>query len=225
MKVGHRGNLAFIAAGLAALVVMAAPARAEDDSELVVERIHSALPLYTFDWDDIWPRSFSSEDEFGCTSRVAFGDWRFLPAQTNQDEEEYWEQFSNYGVLHCAAIMRTADKRADLEDAKWEYGFFVRLGKARVGSVEWEIWALQRGTVPGSDYTLLARKARQEGLVEEFRVLQQHCPSGRLLKAEGMDIWRTQYCAINSRSELLSIGRRMLKRAPRGTITRVEQPE
>ena len=221
---GRRGSLASIVGWLVGFIVAPAPVLAEDASEVVVERIHSDLPLYTFDWEAIWPRSFSSKDEFGCMSRVAFGDWRFVPAQANQHEEEYWERFSNYGVFHCAAVMRTADERTGLEDARWEYGFFVQLGKAKLGSADWEIWALQKGTVPGSDYTLLAREPRQEELIHEFRVLQQHCPSGRLLEADGLDVWNTRYCAINSRSELLSLGRRMLRLPPRGTIARATQP-
>jgi hypothetical protein len=212
-------------AWFAAVILLPAPARAEDNSEIVVDRIHSNLPLYTFDWKNIWPRSFYDEDGFGCTSRVAFGDWHFVPTETAEHEEEYWERFSNYGVFHCAATMRAPDDSDDLEDAQWEYGFFVRLGKATLRSVEWELWALQKGSLPGSEYTLLAREVEKEGLIEEFRVLQQRCPSDRLLEAEGLDIWNTRYCAINSRAELLSLGRKMLRLPPRGTMTRVPQPD
>lgn len=101
-----------IAIGLATLVQLSPPALAEDG--LTVERIHSTLPLYTFDWEQTWPRSFSSGDEFGCTSRVAFGDWRFTPDPDNSFGEQHWERFTNYGVFHCAAIMRTADEQGEL---------------------------------------------------------------------------------------------------------------
>ena len=225
MKTGHAGSLLSITASFAALIVVPVSAHAEEHAELVAERIHSNLPLYTFDWEEIWPRSFHSEDTFGCTSRVAFGDWHFIPAETDEAEGEFWERYSNYGVFHCAAIMRTADERASLDEAEWEYGFFVRLGRDRLGSDEWELWALQRGTVPGSEYALLAREAGQEGLIEKFRVLQQRCPSGRLLEAEGLDIWSTRYCAINSRAELLALAQRMLRLPSRGTIERVPEPD
>lgn len=206
---------------LASFLFLPAVVQAEDNSERVVERIHSELPLYTFDWDQMWPRSFTDGDGFGCTSRVPFGDWQFVPDETDENGEEAWYRFGNYGVIHCAAILRRADSRAELENTEHEYGFFVRLGEARLGSVEWELWALQMGTNPGSNYTLMARESAKKGRIEEFLLLQQRCPSGLMLEAKGLDIWNTRYCAINSREELLSLGRRMLKLPPLGTIRRV----
>lgn len=98
------------------LTVLPVSAQAQDRAELVAERIQSNLPLYTFDWKDIWPRGFHSGDEFGCTSRVAFGDWRFIPADT-QASEESWQRYTNYGAFHCAAVMYTAEERAKLDEA------------------------------------------------------------------------------------------------------------
>ena len=224
MKTGRVASLISTATGFAALVVAPVSSQAEDEPEVVAERIHSNLPLFTFDWEDLWPRGFHSGDAFGCTSLVAFGDWRFVPAETDGAGDEFWERYTNYGAFHCAAIMRTADERAGLDEAEWDYGFFVRLGRARLGTDRWELWALQKGTVPGSDYILLAREAGQEGPIESFRVLQRRCPSGRLLEAEGFDIWGTRYCAINSRAELLALGRRMLRLPPLGTIAHVPDP-
>lgn len=206
---------------LTAGVALPSNARAAYFSEVIVERIHSPLPLYTFDWENLWPRSFASGDEFGCSSRVPFGDWQFAPAPTNQDEEGHWRRFTNYGVFHCAAILRDADERAELEKSGYEYGFFVQLGLANFASAQWELWALQSGTVPGSSYTLLAREAGQKGRIESFRMLQQRCPAGNVLKAEGLDIWSTRYCSIESRGELLSLARKMLRLPPRGTLNRV----
>lgn len=206
---------------LASFLLLPAVVQAEDKSERVVERIHSQLPLYTFDWDQMWPRSFTDDEGFGCTSRVPFGDWQFVPDKTDEDGEEAWHRFDNYGVFHCAAILRSADNRGELESAQYEFGFFVRLGKARLGSVEWDLWALQMGTNPGSNYTLMARESAKKERIEDFVVLQQRCPSGSILEAKGLDIWITRYCAINSREELLSLGRRMLKLPPLGTIRRV----
>lgn len=206
---------------LASFLLLPAVVQAEDKSERVVERIHSELPLYTFDWDQMWPRSFTDDDGFGCSSRVPFGDWQFVPDKTGENGEEAWHRFENYGVFHCAAIFRSADSRAELESAQHEYGFFVLLGRARRGSVEWDLWALQMGTNPGSNYTLMARESAKKGRIEDFLVLQQRCPSGSILEGKDLDIWTTRYCAINSREELLSLGRRMLKLPPLGTIRRV----
>lgn len=202
------------------LFQFAAPVLAAEDDRMTVERIHSELPLYTLDWKQIWPQNFSSGEDFGCSSRVAFGDWRFTPDPSNESGEEHWERFTNYGVFHCAAIMRTAEEQGTLGEARWDYGFFVQLGTARKGAASWELWALQKGIVPGSDYTLLARQPG-EATIKRFTMLQQRCPSGRRLEAKGLDIWVTRYCAINSRAELLLLARKMLALPPLGVIERV----
>ncbi|HJS07964.1 MAG TPA: hypothetical protein VJ809_09900 [Pirellulales bacterium] len=206
--------------GMMALVHFSSPVLAAENNEMIAERIHSTLPLYTFDWEQIWPRGFSSGDDFGCTSRVAFGDWRFTPNAANDFGEQHWERFTNYGVFHCAAVMRTADERVNLDKAHWEYGFFVQLGTIRKDSGIWELWALQKGTVPGSEYTLLARNPGED-MIERFTVLQQRCPAGRQLQAKGLDIWATRYCSINSRAELLALARKMAKLPTLGVIERV----
>lgn len=213
-----------IAVCVTAFFQFASPALAADDDEVVVERIHSALPLYTFDWEQIWPRSFSSGDDFGCTSRVAFGDWRFTPNPNNEFGREHWERFTNYGVFHCAAIMRTAGEQGELDKARWEYGFFVQLGTARKGAVSWELWALQRGTVPGSEYTLLAREPGGT-TIKQFTMLQQRCPSGTQIEAKGLDIFVTRYCEIDSRAELLLLARKMLALPALGVIERVAKDD
>jgi hypothetical protein len=223
MKIARIRDLAALAASLIAPAGAPAAAQTEGRGELIAERIHSHLPLYTFAWEDLWPRNFYSEDSFGCESRVGFGDWRFTPSSADAHEGEFWHRYSNYGVFHCAAIMSAADDRASLDEAEWQYGFFVRIGRARLRSDEWELWAIQEGTVPGSDYTLLAREAGQDGLIERFRVLQQRCPRDRLLETDGFDVWRTRYCSINSRAELLALARRMLRLPPMGIIERVPE--
>jgi hypothetical protein len=78
--------------------------------------------------------------------------------------------------------------------------------------------------VPGSDYVLLAREPG-DAKIERFTVLQQRCPSGQRREVKGLDIWTTRYCAIDSRSELLSLARRMLALPALGVIERVEAVE
>ena len=135
-----------------------------------------------------------------------------------------WERFSNYGVFHCAAILRAAHEREDLGKALWKYGFFVRLGRMRVGSHRWELWAIQKGVVPGSEYVLLARDSEDHDLIKKFRVLQRRCPSGRLRSTQ-LGIWNTRYCPVNSRQELLALARNMMRLPPLGTIEYVGEPE
>lgn len=218
-------SLVSLAAGFAALAIapMPAEARAEDREARVDERIHSGLPLYTFEWDFIWPRSLQAGDRLGCASRVRLGDWRFTPTDPELGEES-WERYGNYGALHCAAVIRVADERSELGEADWAYGFFVRMGEGRLGSKKWELWALQKGTVPGSQYILLAREAGPNGPVGSFRVLQRRCPQGRIREVRGLDVWSTRYCSIESREALLMLARRMLRRPPLGTLVRVGDP-
>lgn len=222
MKVQHRGGL-WALAWICASIFPTVPTRAQADTEGVVEFIHSSLPLYTFEWQELWPRSSEDGDGFGCRSRIGLGDWRFTPAGTNGQEE--WHRFSNYGAFHCAAVLRHAYERAELESAQSNLGFFVRLGSARHDSRVWELWALQRGSRPGSEYTLLAREANDPRLIVEFRVLQQRCPRGMIREVQGFDVWRTRYCAIGTRTELLSLARRMLRLPAIGTIARVSGVE
>jgi hypothetical protein len=210
-----------VGAWVAASIALTGPVQARRDAEVVVEPIHSSLPLYNFAWEDLWPRGFANGDTFGCTSRIGFGDWRFTPAKTNLQQEEAWYRFSNYGVFHCAAVLARANARAKLGAAHWDYGFFVRLGKARYQSTQWELWALQGGILPGSNYTLLAREQKKAGLIVKFRVLQQRCPSDMIRESRGLDVWSTRYCAIDSRAELLSLARRMLDLPGAGEIARV----
>ncbi|RYD47624.1 MAG: hypothetical protein EOP60_17115 [Sphingomonadales bacterium] len=211
-----------MAIAVGALLPLSSPALADD--EVKAERIHSPLPLYTFDWEQIWPRSFVSGDDFGCTSRVAFGDWRFTPSPENEFEDPHWERFANYGVYHCAAMMRTGSEQAELDEAQWKYGFFVQLGTARRNGAKWELWAFQKGMVPGSEYTLLARQPG-EAMIERFTVLQQRCPAGTRMEAKGLDIWTTRYCAIDTPAELLSLARQMLTLPALGVIERVTKAE
>ena len=77
---------------------------------------------------------------------------------------------------------------------------------------------LQKGFVPGSDYVLLAREAEGDGPVRRFTVLQRRCPRASVREADGMDVWTTRYCGIESRAELLALARRMLRAKPLGTL-------
>jgi hypothetical protein len=209
-----------------AIAAAAAPLAAQDGDDgqglrFVTELIHSDVPLYTFDWEDIWPRSFHADDSFGCESRIAFGDWRFQPDSANEYGSAYWHRIENYGVFHCAANLYTADERDELTDGEFERGFFVKIGEGSTASEKWELWVLQHGMIPGSSYTLLARAAGKHGMIENFRVLQRQCPRANMRAATGFDVWSTGYCAINSRSELIALAHKMLQLPPLGVLERV----
>jgi hypothetical protein len=197
-----------------------AMASAAEPNELVSDMIHADLPLYSSDWKQLWPQPFEDGKEFGCTSRVGFGDWRFSPNPDGDFAGERWDRFSNYGVFHCAAIFRSAEEREELDAASYTYGYFIQLGTVRQNSVDWELWAIQEGNLPGSQYTLMAREPAS-GLIDRFRVLQQRCPREYVRSTQAHSIWKTRYCAINSRSDLVSLARAMLKLPPLGTLERV----
>lgn len=201
----------------AMLVPGAASAQAGRNEPVVVDMIHSTLPLYTSEWAQLWPRSDQVDDYFGCASRVSTGDWRFTPDPKFRGRAVRWERFGDYGTSYCAALFRAADQRSRLEEVPGDIGFFVQLGQADRGAARWELWAIQTGTAPGSDYRLLAREVGS-GMVERFTVLQQRCPAANVVEAEGMDISPTRYCRIESRDELLTLARDMLALPPLGVI-------
>ena len=198
--------------------VAAQPFEQDGENELIADDIHSDLPLFTFDWDDFWPRGFVDEDSFGCFTKVSYGDWQFTPTELHYDDG-YWIRISNYGVFHCAANIQTAGERAELDDGDFSRGFFALLEQgAKLNDEQWELWVLQDGFARGSDYILLARPSGPEGLVEKFSVLQRRCPSGMVREAEGLDVWQTRYCAINSQADLISLAQAMLKLPPLGRL-------
>ncbi|RPF71964.1 hypothetical protein [Aurantiacibacter spongiae] len=199
----------------------------EADEEFVTERVHADLPLYTFDWEQLWPRGMTGENIIaGCESRVRFGDWIMQPnpADEHADGPE-WYRFTNYGAFHCSAGIVFADEREELEKGNASTGFFALIGMTADGSRE--LWALQRGFIPGSDYLLLARKPDAD-IVTRFDVLQLRCPPGHwraLADPDALDIMRTGYCAINSQDDLLALARAMAALPPLGTLEWHAGPE
>jgi len=200
---------------------------ADEPTEPSDDLIHSDVPLWGFEHEDIWPQHFSSDDgSFGCTSRVRFGDWQI--SSNAPDAGNRWLRLSNYGVFHCALIEQRAYDRDELSDAAYERGFAVKIGDTRQNNRNIELWVLQSGTRTGSDYTLLARE-RSDGVVERFIVLQRKCPAGKMRKGPNLDVWLTRYCSINSQAEMVSLARRMASLPPLATMQwvgdAIERPE
>ncbi len=209
--------------GLPALVLLAAltfaPSASGQSSDAVANDIlHSDLPIFGRGGDNEWPQHFSDEDSFGCTSRVAFGDWVFREGGAKVENDVLWHRFSNYGVFHSNTFR--AYERAALDGADFHPTFFVLLGSTSVDGRDIELWTIQMGARPGSQYLLLSR-GRADGLIESFNVLQTACPRANVRDGGSLDILLTRYCAVNSRSELVRLARRMAQRPPLGTLTRV----
>ncbi|WP_271077016.1 hypothetical protein [Aurantiacibacter sp. MUD61] len=192
----------------------------EDETFRSVE-IRSDLPLYGFDHPEFWPRSYIPEDAVaGCATRVRFGDWQFTPNPANEFGDVWWLRVVNYGTFHCTAIFRKEYDRALLHEVQTEIGFFARIGEVDRDGAITELWVIQNGAMSGSNYTLLSRLP-SDGVAENFSVLQQRCPDGAMRVYEGdLDIISTDYCAINTREDLLTLAIEMLDLPPLGVMAR-----
>ena len=195
---------------VAGLSVLSVPARPQD-------WIHSDLPLFS-KAEDLWPRGFVEDDGWGCTSRIAFGDWKYVePGEQGGEPSEQWVRLRNYGVFHCAVIEQWASERDEVGQGGHKYSWFVPLGRGKRGGSDVELWALQSGSRPGSDYLLLSRRPAP-GLIKSFDVLAVDCPRKNIRSGRGPDIWLGDYCAINSARELRLLAQRMSSRTPVGTL-------
>ncbi len=210
---------AFRSSLMATLLLAGSPAQAQADGdeepEFHAELVHADVPLYGHQ-DDLHPQNFSNGNEFGCMSRVATGDWTLKRSDEPGDDPQ-WLRLANYGVFHCAIVESEAYDRAELDKSGYRYSFFVQIGKASVSGRGVELWVLQSGTTPGSDYMLLAR-VPADGIIASFDVLQTRCPAKNRREGPQMDVWNTRYCAINSRAELIALAKAMVKLPPLGKL-------
>jgi hypothetical protein len=209
-------KLALVATLFATL--SATPALAQDDNP-----IHSDAPLWKPGDDKVSPRHFVDGDSFGCIHRLKLGIWRYTEAASDAGEhfaeDDLRYRFSNYGVFHCWMNVTTAYGPGSFEDNR--PGFLIELGD--MGGKQ--LWALQLGARPGSDYLLLARLVGG-GPINRFEVLRRECSETQIRGGPSLDILLTRYCAINSQDELLALARRMAKRPPLGVIAfEREEPE
>jgi hypothetical protein len=222
---GHERPSAVTVARLSVAVFVAAllfaPAvKGQSVDEMADDLLHSDLPIFGRGGDNEWPQHFSDDDSFGCTSRVGFGDWALRKHGAENEDDVRWYRFSNYGVFHCWANTYRASERAGLDGADFQPTFFALLGSATIDETDVELWAVQIGAKPGSEYLLLSRNAAQ-GVIEKFDVLQVACPRSNVRDAGSLDILSTRYCAVSSRSELIRLARRMAQRPPLGTLSRI----
>jgi len=203
-------KLALVAAFL--MTLSAAPAQAD---EKAADLIHSEVPLWAPGADNVWPQHFTDGDGFGCAHPVKLGVWRY-----DQADEEYgdgWRRFDNYGVFHCWMNVSEGPDRDSFGEVR--PGFLIQLGKA--GGKE--LWVLQLGARPGSDYLLLARGGGA-GAIGRFEVLQRRCPRGQERGGPSLDILMTRYCAINSQVEIRALAKRMAKLPPLGVMAFDSEP-
>ena len=212
---------ASLKAAILVVALLSAPhVNSQSIDEVAEDILHSDLPIFGRGGENEWPQHFYDDGSFGCTSRVAFGDWSFRKRGAAVEDNVLWYRFSNYGVFHCWANTSRAYERDKLDGADSHPSFFALLDRASVNGHDVELWTVQIGARPGSEYVLLSRTPA-EGLIDTFTVLQTACPRANVRDAGSLDILLTRYCIVASRGELSRLARRMAQRPPLGTLTRV----
>lgn len=174
------------------------------------ELLHSDLPLWRPGDGGVWPEAFTDPDSFGCSHRLKLGIWRF-DARGEDEDGPIWYRLTNYGAMHC--WMNVAEGSEHDTFGSSRPSFLVELGSAGGR----ELWALQLGARPGSEYLLLARSPA-EGPIDHFDVLQRNCARRQLRRGEPLDILITRYCNITTKAELVAIARRMTALPPLGRM-------
>lgn len=199
----------------------ATAADAPDPNEIHADLIHSDEPLWTSD-DPLWPIHFSDNDSWGCASTFAVGDWQ---GSGGRHDSERWLRLQNYGVFHCAYIVRRASDREQLDHADFSYGWLVKVGDLDFHGSKRELWVLQSGSRPGSSYAFFAVE-RSKGIIKAADELQRRCPAGHSRGGARIDLWATRYCAINSRADLIALVRKMVELPPLARLNFIgEVPE
>lgn len=200
-------------AGMLWLATSLAPATAAAQ-----DLIHADLPLWGYgDREQMWPRSTNDSEGFGCAHNMKLGDWKLTTPEPGEEPDVQWFRFELYGAIHCFLNVQEADDASGLDAARIRHAFIVDLGPAKAAKGSVNIWALQLGTRPGSDYLLLASDP-ERGTAEGFSVLQARCPKANLREGEPIDILDTSYCSIRSQAELRALAQRMAKLAPIGEL-------
>jgi hypothetical protein len=199
---------------IAATALWGAPAAAQD------VLLRSDLPLWTGEEDDLYPKNFYEADSFGCISNIRTGDFRMTETFEGGETSETWYRVHNYGVFHCALVIRSADEQAALDIAPREFFWVVVLDKVRTDAGEIELLAFQQGARGGSTYVLFSRTvgAEDPGLT----LLNPECPASMVRGGQPIDVWRTDYCVVPDQRALRRIARAAAGQAPVGRLEWVE---
>ncbi len=189
--------------------------QAQDNDEFHSVLIHSDLPLWSSEDENVWPQHFLTDDSFGCSHRISTGDWKFTNFEYSEDDFLETFRLANYGVFHCGIMFSRFFEEDDSSDSTTS--FFVFMDEIDYQSRRYELLALQIGVIPGSNYLLFAREKEQKPN-GDLIVLQRECSKKKLRKGPEMDVWSTTYCAVNTKKDLINIARKMIKRPPLGKL-------
>lgn len=166
--------------------------------------IHSDVPLFAYDLENVWPRRFSDETSFGCIHNVKLGEWSY----EEEGEIVSWYRLNNYGVMHCYLIVGEAYDQEALAHAEGKPSLLVNIGEIETDNGARLLWALQMGGRPGSDY-LLFSSAENDQPISSLDVLKRDCPEQNVRSGPELDILITRYCAINTQQELIALAKKM----------------
>ncbi len=188
--------------------------------------VHADLPLWT-SFENLWPRSFSDDDGFGCSGPVKFGEWKLTYYTEAEEVGAYtpdpdWLKIHNYGVFHCAYGFTWSYDLKGLETESAKLGHMVELGFVDTQNGKRKLWMIQTGFRPGSDYIFLTRLEDSE-TDTPFNVLDMKCPKKHVRKTENIDIFLTDYCSINDKRSMYRLAKRMATRPPIGILEYVKE--
>ena len=189
--------------------------------------VHADLPLW-IETENLYPRSFTDDDSFGCSGPVKFGNWKLTyRSETNEPDADApdveWLKIYNYGVFHCAYGFQWSYELKDLETTSAKLGHFVELGLVDTPSGKMDLWAMQSGFSPGSDYIFVTRPNNSNPNTP-YEVLDIQCPKKYIRAAGNIDIFRTDYCSINNKRSMRRFAKRMAKLPPIGKLEYVQEP-
>lgn len=181
------------------------------------EYLHSDEPLFTMA-DDPWPRHFFEDDGFGCASIVPMGVWRRVDAPGGNPQADELSnvnrlRFRNYGAFHCAYLIdwSESDEADDWRD--FDYGLIGGLGQVDEPDGKLDLYAIQSGFRPGSNYLLVAVRPTK-GLITQIIVLEPECPREWVRGKKPYDVWRADYCAVPDLAGLRRLARADARKPP-----------
>ncbi len=203
---------------LLASLLWAPTAAAQDTDEAAIyeDLVHSDVPLWGAGGVNFWPQHFYDEDgSFGCIHNLKMGDWKLA----GRHDEPDWYRLRNYGAFHCHIMVQYDFERANLGFSDVKYSAMIQLPATSASGQE--LWVMQMGGRPGSDYMLLMREADKK-LITSFTVLQTRCSEEDVREGPELDSLATRYCAINSQERLIEFAQEMSELPPLGQLEFVE---
>ena len=118
-----------------------------EETEYFEDRIHSKLPLYTFEWQELWPRNFAAKTPLAVPHACGMGTGNFRPIlKTNGRGMVVAAQYRRCISLRCDLLQ--ADEYGDLDLGESSIGFFALAKQIEFDGDNWKFDA-SAGRGPG----------------------------------------------------------------------------